>query len=94
METSILGEVHRDHVPQCEIYASPLAIKVLFYPSQEMYIWWTSPLFFLMYHSWGQSWGQMVYVPLWAQQLVWILAWCTWADFIDRYSTPGCRGMT
>ena len=42
---------------------------------------------FFMYHSWGQSWGQMA-CALWAQKLVCILAWCTWADFIDRHSTP------
>ncbi|KAI4589810.1 hypothetical protein MJG53_000859 [Ovis ammon polii x Ovis aries] len=36
----------------------------------------------------GSELGSDGLCALWAQQLVWILAWCTWADFIDRHSTP------
>lgn len=63
------------------------AIKGLFYPSQEIHIIYKvdTTTFPFTYHSWDQNRGQMAFVP---DSEVNDLAWGTWADFIDRYSTP------
>ena len=75
-----------DCVPQCEIYVS-LGYKgiVLSKPSNIHTVGITT--FSYMYHSQGQSWGQMACVPL-GTEVSEDLAWCTRADFIDRHSTP------
>ena len=43
-------------------------------------------MFPFTYHGWGECWNQMAVSV--AQKLVMILARGTWADFIDRHSTP------
>lgn len=64
-----------------------LAIKVLFYPSQEIHIVdITKKICFLLHIIVGVRAGIRVLCSWHRSSRT--LAWCTWADFIDRYSTP------